>query len=216
MKWNRTSFEESVKINCKPHTSNVIIDLIKFTETSSGIPSWGKGEGYGTMTFKCNSDDYGIVPLFLITTNGQIKFQLNFLRNKIRKKEIIKDYQLKLVDIYCNHQNILSKFKSQYQSYLTKQKELNELIKNENQLSKEFDYKQFLFDELEEAKLTIEDTSIEEELNKLENFEEIQKKLNHVMMISENSDSSVSTLISNIVSSLDSIKKNDSKIDALS
>ena len=96
MKWNRTLFEESVKINCKPHTSNVIIDLIKFTETSSGIPSWGKGQGYGTMTFKCNSDDYGIVPLFLITTNGQIKFQLNYLRNKIRKKEIIKDYQLKL------------------------------------------------------------------------------------------------------------------------
>jgi hypothetical protein len=96
VKWNRSSFEESVKINCKPHTSNVIIDLIKFTESNSGIASWGKGEGYGTMTYKCNSDDYGIVPLFLLTTNGQIKFQLNYLRNKINKKEIIRDYQLKL------------------------------------------------------------------------------------------------------------------------
>ena len=96
MKWNQNSFEESVKINCKPHTSNVIIDLIKFTETNSGIASWGKGEGYGTMTYKCNSDDYGIVPLFLLTTNGQIKFQLNYLRNKVNKKEIIRDYQLKL------------------------------------------------------------------------------------------------------------------------
>jgi hypothetical protein len=96
VKWNQNSFEESVKINCKPHTSNVIIDLIKFTETNSGIASWGKGEGYGTMTYKCNSDDYGIVPLFLLTTNGQIKFQLNYLRNKVNKKEIIRDYQLKL------------------------------------------------------------------------------------------------------------------------
>ena len=48
------------------------------------------------MTYKCNSDDYGIVPLFLLTTNGQIKFQLNYLRNKVKKKEIIRDYQLKL------------------------------------------------------------------------------------------------------------------------
>ena len=96
MKWNRNSFEESVKINCKPHTSNVIIELIKFAETNSGIPSWGKGEGYGTMTYKCDSDDFGVVPLFLVTTNGQIKFQLNYLRNKVKKKEIIRDYQLKL------------------------------------------------------------------------------------------------------------------------
>ena len=96
MKWNRNSFEESVKINCKPHTSNVIIELIKFAETNSGIASWGKGEGYGTMTYKCDSDDFGVVPLFLVTTNGQIKFQLNYLRNKVKKKEIIRDYQLKL------------------------------------------------------------------------------------------------------------------------
>ena len=74
----------------------MIIDLIKFAETNSGIASWGRGEGYGTMTYKCNSDDYGIVPLFLLTTNGQIKFQLNYLRNKVKKKEIIRDYQLKL------------------------------------------------------------------------------------------------------------------------
>ena len=96
MKWDQRSFEESVKNNCRAHTSNVIIDLIKFAETNSGITSWGRGEGYGTMTYKCNSDDYGIVPLFLLTTNGQIKFQLNYLRNKIKKKEILRDYQLKL------------------------------------------------------------------------------------------------------------------------
>jgi len=125
------------------------------------------------------------------------------------------DYQLKLVDAYCNHQDILSQFKSEYQSYLSKQKELDELIENENQLSRELDYKQFLFDELEEAKLSLEDKTIEEEVNKLENFEEIQQKLNQIMMISDNSESSVSSLLSNIVVTLDSVRKNDSKIDAL-
>ena len=48
------------------------------------------------MTFKCKSDDYGVIPLFHITTNGQIKFQLNYLRQKVRGKEILRDYQLKL------------------------------------------------------------------------------------------------------------------------
>ena len=120
-----------------------------------------------------------------------------------------------MVDAYCNHQDVLSQFKSEYQSYLSKQKELDELIENENQLSREFDYKQFLFDELEEAKLSLEDKTIEEEVNKLENFEEIQQKLNQIMLISESSESSVSSLLSNIVVTLDSIRKNDSKIDAL-
>ena len=125
------------------------------------------------------------------------------------------DYQLKLVDAFCNHQDILSKFKSEYQFYLSKQKELVELIEYENQLSRELDYKQFLFDELEEAKLSLDDKSIEEEVNKLENFEEIQQKLNQILMISDNSEPSVSSLLSNIVFSLESIRKNDSKIDAL-
>ena len=125
------------------------------------------------------------------------------------------DYQLKLVDAYCNHQDLLSQFKSEYQSYLSKQKELDELIENENQLSRELDYKQFLFDELEEAKLSLEDKTIEEEVNKLENFEEIQQKLNQILKISETDDISVSSLLSNIVVTLDSIRKNDSSIDTL-
>tara|TARA_B100000886_G_C20424234_1_gene493092 strand:- start:326 stop:1984 length:1659 start_codon:yes stop_codon:yes gene_type:complete len=125
------------------------------------------------------------------------------------------DYQLKLVDEYCNHKDLLLKFKSEYQSYLFKQKKLDELIKNENQLSRELDYKQFLFDELEEAKLSLEDKTIEEEVNRLENFEEIQQKLNQIMMISDNSESSITSLLSNILITLDSVRKNDSKIDAL-
>ena len=44
------------------------------------------------------------------------------------------------------------------------------MIENEKQLSRELDYKHFLFNELEEAKLSLEDKFIEEELNKLENF----------------------------------------------
>ena len=95
-KWNKTTFISCTKENCEPRVKTTIMDLVKFAEEYADQVSWGRGEGYGTMTYKCKSDDYGIVPLFHITTNGQIKFQLNYLRQKVRKKEILQDYQLKL------------------------------------------------------------------------------------------------------------------------
>ena len=95
-KWNKTTFISFTKENFEPRVQTVIMDLIRFAEQKADQVSWGRGEGYGTMTFKCKSDDYGIIPLFHITTNGQIKFQLNYLRQKVRKKEILQDYQLKL------------------------------------------------------------------------------------------------------------------------
>ena len=126
-----------------------------------------------------------------------------------------KDYQLKLVDTYCNHFDLELKFKSEFKSYINQKNKLNELVENEKQMSREFDYKKFLLDELNDAKLTLEDKLIEEELNKLENFEEIQQKLNQILKLSETDDISVSSLLSNIVVTLDSIRKNDSSIDTL-
>ena len=122
------------------------------------------------------------------------------------------NYQLKIVDVFCNHKNELSQFQNDYQSYLSKQTELDELLEKEKQISRELDYKQFLFDELEGAKLTNQDSKIEDELSKLENFEEIQHNLNQIISISDNEESSVSSLLSSIVMSIDSIKEKDSNL----
>jgi DNA repair protein RecN (Recombination protein N) len=122
------------------------------------------------------------------------------------------NYQLKIVDVFCIHKNELSQFQNDYQSYLSKQTELDELLEKEKQISRELDYKQFLFDELEGAKLTNQDSKIEDELSKLENFEEIQHKLNQIISISDNEESSVSSLLSSIVMSIDSIKEKDSNL----
>ena len=73
-----------------------MVDLVKFTEDDADSIGWGRGEGYGTMTFQCKSIDYGLIPLFHLTSNGQIKFPLNLLKQKILKKEIVREYQLKL------------------------------------------------------------------------------------------------------------------------
>ena len=96
VKWNQDLFIKTIKEQCQTRISNIVVELVKFAETDADIISWGRGEGYGTMTFKCKSFDYGILPLFHLTSNGQIKFPLNLLRQKITKKEIVNDYQLKL------------------------------------------------------------------------------------------------------------------------
>ena len=95
-KWDKDLFIKTIKESCQTRISNIVVDLVKFTEDEADSVSWGRGEGYGTMTFKCKSIDYGLLPLFHLTSNGQIKFPLNHLKQKISKKEIIREYQLKL------------------------------------------------------------------------------------------------------------------------
>ncbi|MBJ48734.1 MAG: hypothetical protein CMG59_06170 [Candidatus Marinimicrobia bacterium] len=96
VKWNKENFIKTVKTNCFGHTTNVIVDLVNFSEDTADNLQWGKGENCGTMTYKCKSEDYGLVPLFNITTNGKIKFHINHMRDRVEAKEIIKDYQIKL------------------------------------------------------------------------------------------------------------------------
>ena len=95
-KWDKNTFIQKAKVECAAHISIVILDLVKFTEEHADIIQWGKGHGQGTMRFKCKTDDFGILPLFEITTNGQINFLINSLRSKVRKREILRAYQLKL------------------------------------------------------------------------------------------------------------------------
>ena len=96
LKWDKDTFIKATKDTCKPHISNIILDLVKCAEVTADVVQWGRGTGYGTMRFKCKTDDYGVLALFEITTKGQINFLLNALRSKVRKKEILHDYQLKL------------------------------------------------------------------------------------------------------------------------
>ena len=95
-KWSKLTFINSTKEKCPPRIQGIVLDLVRFAEADADQISWGRGEGYGTMTYKCKSSDFGIIPLFHLTTNGQIKIPLNLLRQKVQKKEVISDFQLKL------------------------------------------------------------------------------------------------------------------------
>lgn len=94
-KWNPDTFIQFAKAQCPTHVVSVLEDLVKFTNAESDIVSWGRGEETGMVTFKVRSDD-GPLPLFSLTTDGQIKLFVNYLREKQVAREILRDYQLKM------------------------------------------------------------------------------------------------------------------------
>ena len=85
-KWNKENFIKTVKTNCFGHTSNVIVDLVNFSESTADNLSWGKGENCGTMTYKCKCEDYGLIPLFNLKTEVD-RFQADISGISARLKQ---------------------------------------------------------------------------------------------------------------------------------
>ncbi len=94
-KWDTKTFIQYSKSQCPAHVVNVMEDLVQFTIAESDLVAWGRGDETGMITYKARSDE-GPLPLFNITTDGQIKFYINYLREKGVAKEILRDYQLKI------------------------------------------------------------------------------------------------------------------------
>ena len=51
-KWNKATFISRTKENCEPRVQTTVVDLLRFAEKDADQVSWGRREGYGTMTFK--------------------------------------------------------------------------------------------------------------------------------------------------------------------
>ena len=126
------------------------------------------------------------------------------------------EYQLNIIDSYCNNSPLIQKFKEKYSFYKRQKTELNTLVEKENTLKNEIDYKQFLFNEIEEVKVSKSDEDIDDELIQLENFEEINTKLSLSTELSESNEYSIISLLSELESTLGSIKDKDRNILPLS
>jgi len=94
-KWNPTTFIQFAKAQCPAHVVNVLEDLVHFTVREADMVAWGRGEETGMITFRARSDE-GVLPLYSVTTDGQIKLCNNYLREKQIAREILRDYQLKM------------------------------------------------------------------------------------------------------------------------
>ena len=93
--WDRNSFVEHMREHCNREIAKIGESIIEFAEKHASDISWGRGSDHGTMTFRCNSDD-GNLPLFHMTSVGQLNLQINFMRNKEIPPMVMRDIVLKL------------------------------------------------------------------------------------------------------------------------
>lgn len=116
------------------------------------------------------------------------------------------EYQLQIVDTFAQNNEILDKYKADYQAYNKANQAYQQLLVDAKESKKEFDYNSFLLDELQKAKLkTGELEVLEQDLNKLENAEEVKSKLTTAALYLNAPDQSIISFLSATVVSLNGI-----------
>ena len=125
-KWCKKTFIEHINQSCENDVAINCLQLIDFSEKNSDEITWGTGDGSGTMTFRCHSD-YGVLPLFRLSSNGKINLQLNFLRGKNLHRQILQDMVVKLESNFLRQYDQESYPSDSYE-------ELEDLICTQNQL----------------------------------------------------------------------------------
>jgi DNA repair protein RecN (Recombination protein N) len=118
------------------------------------------------------------------------------------------EYQLEIVDTYAQNDNLLRTYTVDYQSYRTARTQYEQLQSEAAALRKEFDYNNFLFEELIKAQLQAdEQDTLEQELNILENAGEIKERLQLAYEYLDNAEQSVIDFLKGTVSNLSYISK---------
>ena len=93
--WDKNLFIDHLRSNCTREIAKVGVSIIDFTEQFADDVSWGRGTEHGTLTFRCNTD-VGTIPLFHMTSLGQLNLQINFMRSKEIPPMVLRDVVLKL------------------------------------------------------------------------------------------------------------------------
>ncbi|MEQ8469783.1 MAG: DNA repair protein RecN [Marinoscillum sp.] len=116
-------------------------------------------------------------------------------------------YQLDILDIYAGNSILINDYKNAYNEYKEAETRYNKLTNQAAESSKDVDYKQFLFNELEEAKLRPgELEELEQELEVLENAEEIKTNLGQLTQVLDESEYALINQMKDALPLLSSIK----------
>ncbi len=93
--WTKNRFLDHMTENCSREVAKVGRAIIEFSEKNADELTWGRGNDHGTLTFRCNSD-FGVLPLFHMTSHGTLNIQINFLRSKNVPRQVMLDMVRKL------------------------------------------------------------------------------------------------------------------------
>ena len=94
-KWTKERFVEDLRNKCTREVAKISERIIEFSDTHATEVSWGRGGDHVTFTFRADSD-VGMLPLFHMTSEGQMNFQINFMREKDLPKQVMKDLIVKM------------------------------------------------------------------------------------------------------------------------
>ena len=126
------------------------------------------------------------------------------------------EYQLEIVDTYAQNDNLLRIYRSDYQTYRSQKAHYDQLKTEASAMRKEFDYNNFLYEELVKAQLVPdEQESLEQELTILENAEDIKERLQVAYEYLDNTEQSVIDFLKGTVSNLAYISKLSSQYEQL-
>jgi DNA repair protein RecN (Recombination protein N) len=113
------------------------------------------------------------------------------------------EFQLQSVDAFAGNAELLADYQSRFQHYKNASKAWETLQNQAAQLRREFDFDQFLHQELSSASLQIdEQENLEQELAILENAVEIRERLQLAYTYLDNPDGSILELLKTTVGSL--------------
>ncbi len=119
-----------------------------------------------------------------------------------------KQFQLNVLDAFAKLFPLLETYQVNYRNYLKIRKEYQQLIQRAEKEKADFDFLQFQFDELEEAKLKAEEQSdIESELRELNHAEEIKENLSTAFVLLSEEENGVITKLRESITSLKNIQK---------
>jgi DNA repair protein RecN (Recombination protein N) len=118
------------------------------------------------------------------------------------------EYQLQIVDTYAQDDDQLRTYRTDYHAYRERQTTYEYLQNEAGAMRREFDYNNFLYEELAKANLQAdEQEALEQELNVLENAGEIKERLLMAYEYLDNPEQSVVSLLKGAVGCLNQVAK---------
>lgn len=127
------------------------------------------------------------------------------------------DFQREAIDAIAANNQILSAYKIAYSQYQKVFRELNKLQQEQSEAAKEFDYKNFLYKELEEAGFSENEIeNAESEIKLLNNAEHIKSVISEITFYLEDSETPVINQLKSLNNKFSSLSNIHTGIEILS